>query len=161
MSKDDDRPVRDETDGPSADADGITEVLSPAIADASPEGRTPPPAFGGSAANDAAAHDAAAPVAAWAVAPSTSRWDDEPVQRPRVRVGAIVWGVLVAAFAALVLTISTSPVARTAFDGWRASLSPTAWLLIGVIAIGVVVLLIAGVSAIRGAQRRSRTSTRP
>jgi hypothetical protein len=81
--------------------------------------------------------------------------DDAP--RPRVRVGAIVWGVIVIAFAALVIAFSASPEARDAFERWQASLSPGAWLLLGVTALGVVVLLIAGVSAIRGAQRRAAT----
>jgi hypothetical protein len=76
------------------------------------------------------------------------------LQRPRVRAGAIVWGLLVVAFAAAVIAVSATPDARKAFDAWQASLTPATWAIIGVVALGVVVLLIAGASAIRSAQRR-------
>jgi hypothetical protein len=71
-----------------------------------------------------------------------------------VRAGAIVWGLLVVAFAAAVIAVSATPDARNAFDAWQASLTPATWVVIGVVALGVIVLLIAGVSAIRSAQRR-------
>ena len=80
---------------------------------------------------------------------------DAPISRPRVRVGAIVWGALVVAFAVAVVAITASPEATDAFSRWQASLTPGAWAVIGVVALGVVVLLIAGTAAIRGAQRRS------
>jgi len=75
--------------------------------------------------------------------------------RPRVRAGAIVWGLLVVAFAAAVIAVSATPGARNAFDAWQASLTPATWAVIGVVALGIAVLLIAGVSAIRSAQRRA------
>jgi len=92
--------------------------------------------------------------------PEAASWDPAVSRRPRVRVGAIVWGVLVVAFAATVIAISASPDARYAFDAWQASLTPVAWAVMGVVALGVAVLLIAGTSAIRGAQRRARTRDR-
>ncbi|GAB3804318.1 hypothetical protein GCM10028798_24450 [Humibacter antri] len=87
-------------------------------------------------------------------------WSPTPPARPRVRVGAIVWGVLVAAFAAAVIAVSASPDARSAFDAWQASLTPAAWAVIGVVALGVAVLLIAVTSAIRSAQRRAQALDR-
>jgi len=56
--------------------------------------------------------------------------------------------------AAAVIAVSATPDARKAFDAWQASLTPATWAIIGVVALGVVVLLIAGASAIRSAQRR-------
>lgn len=80
--------------------------------------------------------------------------------RPRVRVGAIVWGLLVMTFAAGVVAISATPEARRAFDDWVASLSPAGWVIIGVVALGVAVLLVAGTSAVRSAQRKAQARDR-
>jgi hypothetical protein len=82
-------------------------------------------------------------------------WNPTVTERPRVRTGAIVWGALVVAFAVAAIAVSASPEVRHAFDAWQASLTPVTWMVIGVVALGIVVLLIAGVSAIRGAQRRA------
>jgi hypothetical protein len=84
-----------------------------------------------------------------------SSWNATVTERPRVRTGAIVWGALVVAFAVAAIAVSASPEVRHAFDAWQASLTPVTWMVIGVVALGIVVLLIAGVSAIRGAQRRA------
>lgn len=92
-----------------------------------------------------------------ASAPYPQHVEPADTPSPRVRVGAIVWGVLVVAFAALVVAVSASPGARDAFERWQASLSPAGWLLLGIIALGAVVLLIAGASAVRSAQRRAAT----
>ena len=85
----------------------------------------------------------------------------EPARiRPRVRAGAIVWGVLVMAFAAAAVTVCGAADVRSAFQAWQASITPAGRAVLGVIALGVVVLLVAGVSAIRGAQRRAAGSAR-
>ena len=134
---------------------GPTEVIDPA-ASAAPAGNEST----GPSASYAAA-PATAPFGTWSGTHygATSGTSTVPA-RPRVRVGAIVWGVLVVAFAAAVIGVSASPDARSAFDAWQASLNPVAWTIIGVVALGVAVLLIAGTSAIRGAQRRAQASDR-
>ena len=121
----------------------------------------------------AAPHDSTGPSASYVAAPPTAPYGPSSgtpygatsgtstvPARPRVRVGAIVWGVLVVAFGAAVIGVSASPDARSAFDAWQASLNPVAWTVIGVVALGVAVLLIAGTSAIRGAQRRVQARDR-
>jgi hypothetical protein len=77
------------------------------------------------------------------------------VPRPRVRVGAIVWGALVLAFAVAVLLVDGTDAGRSTFDAWQASLTPAGWAVTGIVALGVIVLLIAGTSAIRRAQRHA------
>jgi uncharacterized integral membrane protein len=137
-----------------------TEVLSPAT-DATGPGLGSTPAAGTEGRKATDEHPAA-----WNIrvpgdtAPMPSPRYGSPgsypstPQRPRVRAGAIVWGLLVVAFAAAVIAVSATPDARNAFDAWQASLTPATWVVIGVVALGVIVLLIAGVSAIRSAQRR-------
>jgi hypothetical protein len=74
--------------------------------------------------------------------------------RPRVRSGAIAWGLIVCASMITLLAVVLSPDARDAFGAWSASLTIASIVLIGVLALGAFVLLIALLSAIRGAQRR-------
>ncbi|HWD61761.1 MAG TPA: hypothetical protein VG369_04640 [Humibacter sp.] len=75
--------------------------------------------------------------------------------RPRIRSGAIAWGVIVLAFAAAVMIVTAVPGNAAAFAAWTASLTPVAIGVLVVVAIGVLVLLFASLSAIRRAQRRS------
>jgi len=75
--------------------------------------------------------------------------------RPRIRSGAIAWGVIVLAFAAAVMIVTAVPGNAAAFAAWTASFTPVTIGVLIVVAIGVLVLLFAGLSAIRRAQRRS------
>jgi hypothetical protein len=74
--------------------------------------------------------------------------------RPRIRSGAIVWGVLVSAAAVFLLAIAVSPANAAAFSAWTGSLGWGGAILVGVVALGAFILIMAVLSAIRGAQRR-------
>ena len=90
----------------------------------------------------------AAPVAE-SLSPTEPR-----VQRPRIRSGAIVWGLIVSATAVFLLAIVTSPANSAAFSTWTGSLGWGGAILAGVIALGAFILIMALLSVIRGAQRR-------
>ena len=99
------------------------------------------------------AHETAAPRDT-NVADKTSA-DATPAEpKPRVRSGAIAWGLIVCATAVLVLSIVCVPANADAFDSWTASLTPPVIVIIGVIALGAFILLMAVLSLIRRAQRR-------
>jgi hypothetical protein len=74
--------------------------------------------------------------------------------KPRIRSGAIVWGVLVSAAAVFLLTIVTSPTNAAAFSAWTGSLGWGGVILVAAIALGAFILIMALLSAIRNAQRR-------
>jgi len=159
----------------SASADARTEVLSdadPKVAASTaseapstdpsgwPFGTGPVPASSATSSTEAPtsswfASGAGVPTAVPATAASSSASTTASMPRPRVRAGAIVWGVLVLAFAAAVLLIDGTDAGRSTFDRWQASLTPAGWAVTGIVALGVIVLLIAGTSAIRRAQRRA------
>ena len=79
--------------------------------------------------------------------------------RPRIRSGAIAWGIIVLAFAATVLIITAVPGNAAAFAAWTTTLTPVSYGIIVVVSIGVLVLLFAGLSAIRRVQRRAANSS--
>ncbi|WP_395244403.1 hypothetical protein ACGGZK_00955 [Agromyces sp. MMS24-K17] len=66
---------------------------------------------------------------------------------PRVRWGAIVWGLAFAAIAALELWILVDPSRRDATADWFASLSGVTAALVLLLAIGAV-LLVAGIAGV-------------
>lgn len=140
-------PARAEDDTTSA-----KEAIDPADVPATETTEVIDPVDGSPAAQHTAVIDSPS------AAPSFAAWSQErssvnaPPQ-PRVRIAAIVWGLLVVAFAACAVAIAAVPEARRAVDAWQASLTPAGWAVVGVVALGVVVLLIAGTSAIRRAQR--------
>ena len=79
----------------------------------------------------------------------------EPAARkPRVRSGAIAWGVIVIGIAVSVLVTVGSPTSRRDFAEWLGDLTTGSVAIIGVLALGVLILLLAGLALIRRAQRR-------
>lgn len=74
--------------------------------------------------------------------------------KPRIRSGAVVWGLLVSAAAVFMLMIVVSPANAAAFNAWTGSLGWGGAILVGVVALGAFILIMAVLSAIRGAQRR-------
>jgi uncharacterized integral membrane protein len=76
------------------------------------------------------------------------------VPRPRVRSGAIAWGLIVIAVGVALLAIVGVPSNASAFATWTASLTPAGFVIIGVIGLGAFILLMALLSIIRRAQRR-------
>lgn len=78
---------------------------------------------------------------------------DKAARKPRLRAGAIAWGVIVSAASIAVLLIVTSPERRSSFVDWLNSLNVASVSLLSVLALGVVILLITLLSGIRKAQR--------
>lgn len=74
--------------------------------------------------------------------------------KPRVRAGAIAWGLIVIGVAVTVLVIVTRPESREAFADWLGAATPAGIAIVAVLAIGVLILLLAGLALIRRAQRR-------
>lgn len=74
--------------------------------------------------------------------------------KPRIRSGAIAWGLIVCAAAIAVLATIASPSARDGFVTWLIGLNPGGVALVAVLAVGVFILLLAGLALIRRAQRR-------
>lgn len=83
-----------------------------------------------------------------------------PTAEPRVRSGAIAWGLIVSATAILLLAIVCVPANAAAFGDWTASLTPPVVVIIGVLALGAFILLMALLSLIRRAQRRRAAAAR-
>ncbi|GAA3736485.1 hypothetical protein GCM10022239_10420 [Leifsonia bigeumensis] len=79
--------------------------------------------------------------------------------RPRIRFGAIAWGLIVCAIAGAVLTVIGTPGARSAFASWLGSLTPGGYVLIGVLVLGGLILLWGLLGVIRRLQRQR--SSRP
>ena len=79
-------------------------------------------------------------------------------RKPRIRSGAIVWGLIVSAAALFLLAIVTSPANSAAFGAWTGSLGWGGAILVAMIALGAFILIMALLSAIRGAQRRRSAS---
>lgn len=73
---------------------------------------------------------------------------------PRIRSGAIAWGVIVCAISATVLVIVSSPQGRAGFLDWAIGLGAGGATLILVLGFGCFILLVAGLSLIRRAQRK-------
>ena len=78
---------------------------------------------------------------------------EQPGRKPRIRAGAIAWGIIVSAASIAVLLIVTSPERRGSFVDWLTSLNVASISLLSVLALGVVILLITLLSGIRKAQR--------
>lgn len=77
-----------------------------------------------------------------------------PVQ-PRIRFGAIVWGLLASGVAWLALSTVSSPSARSDFTEWLWGLNPGTITVIVILAVGGFILLQGALGLIRKAQRRA------
>jgi len=80
--------------------------------------------------------------------------DTERLPRPRIRTGAVLWGLLMVALGWWVLWIATSAERRE--DALHAvlSLGPFDWAVIALVTVGALVTLIALAAVIRRAQNR-------
>ena len=74
--------------------------------------------------------------------------------KPRVRSGAIAWGLIVIGIAVSVLVTVSSPASRRAFAQWLGDATPGGIAIVAVLALGGVIVLLAGLALIRRAQRR-------
>ena len=89
----------------------------------------------------------------------TDEQETRPVEpsslpRPRIRFGAIAWGLIVCALAATTLWISTDESRRIAFGDWISGLTPGTSGLIMLLILGILLLLWGGLAAIRRSQER-------
>ena len=74
--------------------------------------------------------------------------------RPRLRVGAIVWGLIVTVIAATSLYVATNPPVRADVADWIGGLTPVSLGLIAILALGAIVLVASLVSVVKRAQLR-------
>lgn len=65
-----------------------------------------------------------------------------PARRPRIRSGAIVWGLVQTAVAILLLLVAADQGVRTAVVDWLLALGPAGAAAIAVAALGTIALLI-------------------
>jgi hypothetical protein len=85
---------------------------------------------------------------------STPPADYSQLPRPRIRFGAIVWGLIVCAAAATTFLIATDDSRRAAFGTWVTSLTPGTLGLLLMLVLGALLLLWGGLAAIRRSQER-------
>lgn len=78
------------------------------------------------------------------------------VERPTVRWGALVWGLLFGLTAAVTLWILVDPGRRDAIDDWFLTLNPLAATLYALVAVGAIVVLFGLVGLIRRGERTRR-----
>lgn len=97
--------------------------------------------------------DAAVPPRAtgYGAAPQTAA-----SERPTVRWGALVWGLLFGLTAAVTLWILIDPGRRNAIDDWFLALNPLAATLYALVAVGAIVVLFGIVGLIRRGERARR-----
>ncbi len=76
--------------------------------------------------------------------------------RPRIRFGAIAWGLIVCGVAVWVLFTLLTPGARTQFNDWVVTLTPADLGIIAVLVSGGLVLLLGLLGLARRAQRAAR-----
>ena len=74
--------------------------------------------------------------------------------RPRIRFGAIVWGLIVCTIAATVFWIASDDRRRDEFGGWITGLTPGTMTLLAMLILGGLLLLWGGLAAIRRSQER-------
>lgn len=86
--------------------------------------------------------------------PATPTSDDVALPRPRIRTGAVVWGLLLVALSAAALwTVADSGRRATAVEAVTA-LDGFGWTVVGVVTFGGILTLIALAAVIRQLQRR-------
>lgn len=85
---------------------------------------------------------------------TTDTETDAAAPRPRIRSGAIAWGLIVCALSGFVLTVVSHPGRRAEFADWAWGLGPAGQALALVLGLGCLILLLALLSLIRRAQRR-------
>jgi hypothetical protein len=73
---------------------------------------------------------------------------------PRVRAGAIAWGLIVVAISVSVLVTVSGPASRREFAEWLGRATPGSIAIIALLSLGALILLLAALAVIRRAQRR-------
>ncbi|RKR75780.1 hypothetical protein [Frondihabitans australicus] len=75
--------------------------------------------------------------------------------RPRTRWAAVVWGALFAAFGVVVMSVLSNAANRAAYADWVTGLGPSGSTLLGIAALGALLLVLGVVAAANRASRRS------
>ncbi len=94
-----------------------------------------------------------------ATATATTERTDADLARPRIRTGAVVWGLIVTAVGAGALWMLSSPERRQAALDWVLSLTPFGFVIVGFAALGALIFVIGLVVLVRDAQRRRTRET--
>lgn len=81
-----------------------------------------------------------------------------PVPSPRVRWGAIAWGVILTSTAIGTLLVVGSPGRRAAFSNWLAEVTPATVALLATLFVGGLLLLLGLLAVIRRVQRNAGRS---
>jgi hypothetical protein len=79
---------------------------------------------------------------------------DPELPRPRIRFGAIAWGLIICAIATTTFWVATDDGRRDAFGNWLIGLTPGTFGLIVMLILGGLLLLWGGLAAIRRSQER-------
>ena len=74
--------------------------------------------------------------------------------RPRIRVGAVLWGLVLVALAVAVLWAVANPARRSAALETVLTLSPLGWAVVVLVTLGATITLLALAAVIRRLQRR-------
>ena len=85
------------------------------------------------------------------VQPSAAETD---AARPHVRIGAVVWGLVVTIVTMVTIVTVLDPVRSREFGTWASNVSGETIGLIALVAAGALILLLGLVSLLRQAQRR-------
>jgi hypothetical protein len=77
----------------------------------------------------------------------------ETTAKPRIRWGAVAWGLIAIAIAVTAMVITGSPDNRTAFAEWLAQLTAATMWLIAVFVVGGIILLLGLLAVLRRGHR--------
>jgi hypothetical protein len=102
--------------------------------------------------SDTSPTDTLASGAAVASAPAAS--DTEHLPRPRIRVGALLWGLVLLAAGGAVLWLASSPTRRTDARDAVLGLDGFGWAFVIVVTLGATITLLALAAVIRRLQHR-------
>jgi len=89
--------------------------------------------------------------------PATSSAALAPAPRPRVRTGAVLWGLVLVAAGIIVLWLGASPARRAAALDAVLGFDAFSWTAVGAVAIGGILTLVALAAVIRHLQKGTAT----
>ncbi|PZQ89542.1 MAG: hypothetical protein DI534_06950 [Leifsonia xyli] len=87
-------------------------------------------------------------------APAPGEAVDPALPRPRIRVGAALWGLVLIVVAGAVLWTASSPARRASALDAILGLDPLGWTVVLVVTLGATITLIALAAVLRRLQRR-------
>lgn len=85
---------------------------------------------------------------------------DAALPRPRIRTGAVLWGLVLTALGAWALWVATAAERREALLDTVLTMTPLGWTVLVVVAAGATITLLALAAVIRRIQRRLAARTR-